>query len=47
MGAAFDNGVSGYMIWSYRNAVEPPTGYIFTLTDPLAAIVQQFASLVG
>lgn len=47
MGAAFDNGVSGYMIWSYRNAVEPPTEYIFTLTDPLAAIVQKVASLVG
>jgi len=47
MTAAFDNGVSGYMIWSYRNAVEPPTEYIFTLTDPLAAIVQNFASLVG
>ena len=47
MTAAFDNGVSGYMIWSYRNAVEPPTEYIFTLTDPLAAIVQKFASLVG
>jgi mannan endo-1,4-beta-mannosidase len=47
MRAAFDNGVSGYMIWSYRNAVEPPTEYIFTLTDPLAAIVQELASLVG
>jgi mannan endo-1,4-beta-mannosidase len=47
MTAAFDNGVSGYMIWSYRNAVEPPTEYIFTLTDPLAAIVQELAALIG
>jgi mannan endo-1,4-beta-mannosidase len=47
MAAAFDSGVSGYMIWSYRNAVEPPTGYMFTLTDPLAAIVRKLASLVG
>lgn len=47
MTAAFDNGVSGYMIWSYRNAAEPPTEYIFTLTDPLAAIVQKLALLIG
>jgi len=47
MRAAFDNGVSGYMIWSYRNAAESPTEYIFTLTDPLAAIVEKLASLVG
>jgi mannan endo-1,4-beta-mannosidase len=47
MTAAFDSGVSGYMIWSYRNAVEPPTAYMFTLTDPLAAIVQKFAALIG
>jgi endo-1,4-beta-mannosidase len=47
MRAAFDNGVSGYMIWSYRDAVEPPTEYMFTLTDPVAAIVQKLAALVG
>ncbi len=47
IGAAFANDVSGYMIWSYRDAASPPIEYMFTATDPLAAVMQKFAASIG
>jgi mannan endo-1,4-beta-mannosidase len=45
LAASFQHGVSGYMIWSYQDAVYSGE-WQFTSDDPLAAVVQKFAALI-